>query len=143
MTSVTQSFPGTRLRRPRASAWSRALVAETRLAPADLISWLGASASVCTLSKPMVHFQRARGTVELTHVDIRGCRAETFCLRANRHELLTDSLGMIPGPRLPDMDYGSWLQGRVVPPLPLPAAAIAHEYDARIAEPRLRLSRCA
>ncbi|MFN3961180.1 MAG: porphobilinogen synthase [Parvularculaceae bacterium] len=37
MTSVTQSFPGTRLRRPRASAWSRALVAETRLSPSDLI----------------------------------------------------------------------------------------------------------
>ncbi len=37
MTSVTQSFPATRLRRPRASAWSRALVAETRLAPADFI----------------------------------------------------------------------------------------------------------
>ncbi len=37
MTSVTQSFPGTRLRRLRSSAWSRALHAETRLAPADLI----------------------------------------------------------------------------------------------------------
>lgn len=30
-------FPGTRLRRLRSAAWSRALVAETRLAPADLI----------------------------------------------------------------------------------------------------------
>jgi porphobilinogen synthase len=37
MTSVTQSFPGTRLRRLRASAWSRDLVAETRLSPADLL----------------------------------------------------------------------------------------------------------
>ena len=37
MTSVTQSFPATRLRRPRSSEWSRALVAETRLSPADLI----------------------------------------------------------------------------------------------------------
>ncbi|MFL6858332.1 MAG: porphobilinogen synthase [Allosphingosinicella sp.] len=32
-----QSFPATRLRRTRAAAWSRALVAETVLTPADLI----------------------------------------------------------------------------------------------------------
>jgi porphobilinogen synthase len=32
-----QTFPATRLRRTRAFAWSRALVAETRLAPSDLI----------------------------------------------------------------------------------------------------------
>jgi porphobilinogen synthase len=37
MTSVTQSFPATRLRRPRASHWSRTLVAETRLHPSDFI----------------------------------------------------------------------------------------------------------
>jgi porphobilinogen synthase len=42
MANLTQSFPigaypATRLRRPRAKAWSRALVAETRLAPSDLI----------------------------------------------------------------------------------------------------------
>ncbi len=35
--NLSQSFPATRLRRPRRRAWSRALVAETRLAPQDLI----------------------------------------------------------------------------------------------------------
>jgi porphobilinogen synthase len=34
---MTGSFPATRLRRPRASAWSRALYRETVLTPADLI----------------------------------------------------------------------------------------------------------
>jgi porphobilinogen synthase len=34
---MTQSFPATRLRRTRAAAWSRALVAETVLTPSDLI----------------------------------------------------------------------------------------------------------
>jgi porphobilinogen synthase len=34
---VAAAFPATRLRRPRASAWSRALYAETTLSPADLI----------------------------------------------------------------------------------------------------------
>lgn len=34
---LSQTFPATRLRRPRQSAWSRALVAETRLAPQDFI----------------------------------------------------------------------------------------------------------
>ncbi len=37
MTIITQTFPATRLRRLRQSAWSRALVAETRLSPADFI----------------------------------------------------------------------------------------------------------
>ena len=35
MTSA--SYPATRLRRPRATAWSRALHRETLLTPADLI----------------------------------------------------------------------------------------------------------
>src|SRR3954453_19492492 len=34
---MTASFPATRLRRTRAFAWSRALVAETILTPSDLI----------------------------------------------------------------------------------------------------------
>ena len=34
---MTGSYPATRLRRPRASAWSRALHRETVLTPADLI----------------------------------------------------------------------------------------------------------
>ena len=37
MTRPAPSFPSTRLRRPRVAAWSRALVAETRLSPADFI----------------------------------------------------------------------------------------------------------
>ncbi|MEZ5921698.1 MAG: porphobilinogen synthase [Parvularculaceae bacterium] len=37
MTRPAPTFPSTRLRRPRAAAWSRALVAETRLSPADFI----------------------------------------------------------------------------------------------------------
>lgn len=35
--NLSQSFPSTRLRRPRRTPWSRALVAETRLAPQDFI----------------------------------------------------------------------------------------------------------
>jgi porphobilinogen synthase len=34
---MTQNFPNTRLRRTRATAWSRAMVRETMLSPADLI----------------------------------------------------------------------------------------------------------
>ncbi len=112
-------------------------------APADLISWLGESASVTTVSKQMVHFERTRGTAELTQVDIRGRRAETFCLRSHRYETLIDTVAMMPGPRLPDVDYGSWLLGRVLPPLPEPAAAIADNDDARMAAKRLSLSRSA
>ncbi len=36
-TNLSQSFPSTRLRRTRQAPWSRALVAETRLAPQDFI----------------------------------------------------------------------------------------------------------
>ncbi len=35
--SLAQGYPATRLRRPRQAAWSRALVAETSLSPANLI----------------------------------------------------------------------------------------------------------
>ncbi|NWG92363.1 MAG: porphobilinogen synthase, partial [Parvularculaceae bacterium] len=34
---LSQTFPSTRLRRLRRAAWSRALVSETRLSPADFI----------------------------------------------------------------------------------------------------------
>jgi porphobilinogen synthase len=36
--SLSGRYPATRLRRPRSSAWSRALVAETQLSPSDLIA---------------------------------------------------------------------------------------------------------
>ncbi|MEX0644729.1 MAG: hypothetical protein WD076_05425, partial [Parvularculaceae bacterium] len=35
--SLDQKFPQTRLRRPRMAEWSRRLVAETRLSPADFV----------------------------------------------------------------------------------------------------------
>lgn len=105
--------------------------------PADLISWLGDSASICTISKRLVHFQRARGAVELAQVDVQGRRAETFSLTANRRETVVDTLAMLPGPRLPDMDYGAWLQRRVPPPVaPTRQGHDIHAAGARI----LRLS---
>lgn len=84
-------------------------------APADLISWLGGCASICTVSKRMVHFKGVRGTAELTQVDTLGRRVETFCLKASRLEAIVQTLDVIPGPRLPDTDYGSWLARRIPP----------------------------
>lgn len=100
--------------------------------PADFISWLGDSASVCTVSKRIIHFHRARGSAELTQVDACGRRGETFCLRSNRLETVMDTLAMMPAPRLPDLDYGSWLQ-RSIASLPERAtspAPKAHNDDA-------------
>ncbi|MFN3312323.1 MAG: hypothetical protein ACK46Q_02490 [Hyphomonas sp.] len=89
-------------------------------APVDLISWLGEHAEIFTVSKRMVKFQRNRCTAELSQVESGGRRAETFCLRANRSEHVMATLKTIPGPRLPNLDYGAWLQGRAVSPAPLP-----------------------
>lgn len=91
-------------------------------APVDLLSWVGPNASIYNVSKREVHFQRGNCKVVLTQVDTHGRRAETFCLRAKRHAPVVAMLGMIPGPRLPNLDYGSWLQRRV---LGIPPACIA------------------
>ncbi|MDP3460413.1 MAG: hypothetical protein Q8S09_14180 [Hyphomonas sp.] len=104
-------------------------------APVDLISWLGRDASIFTVSKRMVHFQSAGCTAELTQVDTHGYRAETFCLTAKRYDTVVETLGMIPGPRLPNLDYGSWLQRRILGTSPTPVPQIAPILqDARKAE---------
>ncbi len=80
--------------------------------PVDLLSWLGPSASICTLSQRMVHFYDGDCMAELTQLNTEGRRMETFCLSAKRYEPLVDILKMIPGPRLPNRDYGTWIQHR-------------------------------
>jgi len=71
MTPITQSFPATRLRRLRASPWSRALVAETRLSPSDLI-WAivlreGEGAREPVASMPGVHRLSVDEAVKAAH----------------------------------------------------------------------------
>lgn len=94
-------------------------------APVDLLSWLGHDASIFTVSKRMVTFQSGDCTVELTQVDTHGHRAETFCLTAKRYEPVVETLGMLPGPRLPNLDFGTWLQRRIQRTSRAPAAQIA------------------
>lgn len=117
-TVVKSSFP---LRGSVSSALQDAFPAanlpDQIVGPADLISWLSDSASVCTVSKRIIHFYRARESAEVTHVNVRGRCAETFSLKSNRLETVMDTLAMLPAPRLPDMDYGAWLQ-RAIAPLP-------------------------
>jgi hypothetical protein len=83
--------------------------------PADLISWLGRSGSVCSLNKRIVHFQRGSCAAELAHVAVQGRSVETLCLRARRYDDVLDALQRIPGPRLPNLDFGAWLERHMVP----------------------------
>lgn len=91
-------------------------------APVDLLSWLGKSAEISAVSKQIVHFAGRRCSAELTQVNLNGVRFETFCLKARRYDTLMAVLAMIPGPRLPNLDYGAWLQGSVVGIRPSPMA---------------------
>ncbi len=98
-------------------------------APVDLLSWLVQSASICTVSKRMVQFERGNCTAELSQIEAHGQRAETFCLTAKRYEPVVDILGMLPGLRLPNLDYGSWLHRQVLGAAPAP-----HEESVRKVE---------
>lgn len=94
-------------------------------APVDLISWLGHDASVFTVGKRLVTFQGDGCTAQLTQVDTHGHRADTFCLTGKRYDTVVETLGSIPAPRLPNLDYGAWLQRRILGILPAPVAQIA------------------
>lgn len=78
--------------------------------PGDLLSWVGQNASICAVSKRLVYFQRGNCTAVLAQVETYERCAETFCLKAKRYEPLVAALEMIPGPRLENLHYGSWLQ---------------------------------
>lgn len=92
-------------------------------APADLISWLGGYASIYMVRKRMVHFVSGGCKVELAQVQTHGRQAETFCLKAKRYGSVAAALAMIPGPRLPNVDYGPWLKRQVLG-APPPAMAL-------------------
>jgi len=98
-------------------------------APGDLLSWVGQDASICAVSKRIVQFQRGNCTAVLAQVETDGCCAETFCLTAKRYEPLVAALEMIPGPRLPNLHYGSWLQRRVLGIPPAPVAEDAQKAE--------------
>lgn len=97
--------------------------------PGDLLSWVGQDASICAVSKRMVHFHRGNCTAVLAQAETGGCCAETFCLTAKRYEPLVAALEMIPGPRLPNLHYGSWLQRSVLGTSPAPVAEDAQKAE--------------
>lgn len=106
-------------------------------APVDLISWLGGAASVFTVSKRMVRFQRGRCTVELTQLNTLGYGAETFSVTARRSESVAATLELIAGPRLANMDYGTWLTRRF---LSRPVAPIAQKAWLASSQPAFPIS---
>lgn len=125
-TPVRTSFPLPRsVVRMLQDAFPNAELPRKISAPVDLISWLGPNASVCTVSKRMVRFRDDECTAELAQVDIKGRRTETFCLRARRPRPVLETLAMMPGPPLPNLDYGAWIQRRITGPLPAPVPAPA------------------
>lgn len=94
-------------------------------APVDLISWVGDEAFVWNVSKRMVQFHDATCTAELAVVNAHGRRAETFSVKAKRYEAVSEILRRLPAHRLPNLDYGAWLEPRVrdnrtSPFIPLP-----------------------
>ncbi len=98
-------------------------------APVDLISWLGEHSEIFTVSKRMVTFERNRCTAELSQVESGGRRAETFCLRARRSASVMARLRTIPGPRLQNLHYGAWLQGRTLVARPSPVQQTMQETE--------------
>lgn len=82
-------------------------------APVDLISWVGDEAFVWNVSKRMVQFHDAACTAELAVVNAHGRRAETFSVKAKRYEAVSEILRLLPAHRLPNLDYGAWLEPRV------------------------------
>lgn len=95
------------------------------LAPVDLISWLGSHASICTVSKRMARFNDGHCIAELTQIETNKRRVETFCLRARRPQPILETLEMIPGPRLPNLDYGAWMACSAASTQPAPLAIAA------------------
>ena len=98
-------------------------------APGDLLSWVGQDASILDVSKRLVHFERGNCAAVLAQVETHGCSAETFCLKAKRYEPLIAALEMMPGPRLPNLHYGSWLQRSVLGMPPAPITEDAHKAE--------------
>lgn len=82
-------------------------------APVDLISWVGNDAFVWNVSKRIVQFNHADCTAELAVVNAHGRRAETFCVKAKQHETVSEILRLMPAHRLPNLDYGAWLEPQV------------------------------
>lgn len=82
------------------------------LVPGDIISWLDLGTTMFTVSNRTVHFQQEGCVAEIAQIEAHGRRAQTFSLMSKRPEIVMDALGMLPAPRLPNMDYGSWLQRR-------------------------------
>lgn len=82
------------------------------LVPGDLISWLDADTEMFTAHKRAVQFQREGCVAEFSQVEADGRRAETFSLLSKRADTVIEALDCLPAPRLENVDYGSWLQGR-------------------------------
>ena len=79
------------------------------MVPADIISWLDRDVRTFTVSKRTVQFNRDGCVAEFSQVDANGRRAETFSLISKRPEIVSEALDLLPSPRLPNVDFGSWL----------------------------------
>lgn len=91
-------------------AFPMAQLPQRILVPGDVISWLDRDAAMFTVSKRTVQFQKEGCVAEFTEVDAHGRRAQTFSLTSKRQDIVLDALAMLPTPRLPNRDYGAWLQ---------------------------------
>jgi len=91
-------------------AFPMAQLPQRILVPGDVISWLDREAVTFTVSKRTVQFQREGCVAEFTEIDAHGRRAQTFSLTSKRADTVLDALAMLPTPRLPNLDYGAWLQ---------------------------------
>lgn len=91
-------------------AFPDADLAHRIVVPGDLISWLDRDTVMFTVSKRTVKFQRDACVAEISEVEAHGRRAETFSVSSKRADVVMEVLGLLPYPRLANMDYGSWLQ---------------------------------
>jgi hypothetical protein len=106
------------------AAFPRADLPERNLTAEVLRARLRPHVFMCTVSKRIVRLRRGNCSAEMTQVDAEGYRADNFALTGKQCAPVAQMLAALPQPRLPNLDYGAWLQCRVLgrPPVALISA---------------------
>lgn len=118
-------------------AFPMARLSQRMRLPGDVISCLEDEAEIVTVCKRTVQFQRENCLAEFTEAEVEGYRANTFSLASKRTDTIMEALGMLPPPRLPNMDYSAWLQ---TAPRAAPAIKPARPYRPEPAMTAARLA---
>lgn len=79
----------------------------------DLRICLRGHAFICTVTKRIVRLRRGNCNAEITEIDADGYQAENFAITAKHYAPVAHTIAAMPQPRLPNLDYGAWLQCRI------------------------------